>query len=68
MIEKIKFYNSFILSFGIIYMILNLTVGQLQFLKSLYILKPILLKEILFLALSISSNFLIFDWKKNLKK
>lgn len=63
-IGKIRKINSFVLAFGIIYLIQNYTIGQMYVLKNTYICHPILLKELIFIATSITLNFIIFDWRR----
>jgi hypothetical protein len=62
-VAKIRKYNSFILSFGLLYLVQNFTIGQIPILKQLYICEPILLKEILFVLTSLILNFKIFNWR-----
>lgn len=60
MLQKI---NSFILVFGLIYLIQNYTIGQFSVFDDLYIIKPILLKEVLFVISSIIFTLKCFKWK-----
>lgn len=62
--ERIRKLNSFILVFGLTYLILNLTIGQIPFLKEFYLIKPILFKEILFVCISFISTKYLFKWHK----
>jgi hypothetical protein len=64
-IAKIKKYNSFTLSFGLFYLVQNLTIGQITFLKQSYLYGPIFTKEIIFVLTSIILNFIVFNWRKN---
>lgn len=64
-LTRIRRYNSFLLSVGLFYLLQNYTLGQLDFFKSLYLVGPILVKEVLFIFSSIALSFLIFDWKSN---
>lgn len=59
--NNLRKFNSLILAFGIFYLIQNYTIGQLNFLKNIYILKPILLKEIIFLLSSLIICLILFD-------
>jgi hypothetical protein len=63
-LAKVRKYNSFLLSFGLFYLVQNFTIGQIPILNELYIVKPILLKEVLFVATSIILNFTIFKWRR----
>jgi len=62
-VDRIRKYNSFILSFGLLYLIQNFTIGQISILKETTLIKPIYLKEVLFIATSIFLNFKLFKWK-----
>lgn len=64
-LHKLRKINSFILSFGLFYLIQNFTIGQLLFLKSIFIFNGILLKELIFVVTSICLNFILFNWKIN---
>jgi uncharacterized membrane protein len=61
MLRKI---NSFILVFGILYLLLNFTIGQITWFKYVYFIKPILFKEVLFMLISIILTSTLFNWKK----
>ena len=66
LVDKIRKYNSFVLSFGLIYLIQNFTIGQIGYLKETILFQPIYLKEVLFILTSLFINLTFFKW--NTKK
>lgn len=63
--KKIRRINSFVLVLSLTYVILNYTIGQIPILKQLYFIKPILIKEVVFLGISIFTTLYFFNWKTN---
>jgi len=62
MINKVRKINSLVMITGLLYIVQNLTLGQLPVLNDTYIFRPILLKEILFLLTSILISLSFFRW------
>ena len=60
--NKIVKINSFILLTGLFYILQNISLGQISFFENTFILKPVLLKEILFLITSLLLSLSLFKW------
>jgi len=56
--------NSFILVFGIIYLLLNYTIGQISWVNNTYLYESIKWKEIIFIFTSLVITTLLFNWDK----
>lgn len=61
-LDKISILGSFLIVFSILFLIQNLTIGQIEGVKDITIFKVIHLKDIVFVAISllIISKFVVF--------